>query len=283
MRTIKFQLNGKAREVDAWPDQPLLEVLRETFKLKSLKSGCAPQRECGACLALIDGQPKVTCAVRVEQVEGRSVVTLEGVAEAERRLLADAFQVAAGLQCGFCTPGLALRVKWMTDQGERLTRAEIARLIDGHLCRCTGYVKIIDAIELIQAVKLGAALPPPVADGGVGRPLQRYQGGELALGERAYVADVDAPGLLYGALVLSPHARARIVRIDVARALARPGVVAVATARDVPGDRWVGQIYADWPCFVAEGEEARCVGDVLAAVAAETLRIAREAAGLIEV
>ena len=283
MRTIKFQLNGKAREVDAWPDQPLLEVLRETFKLKSLKSGCAPQRECGACLALIDGQPKVTCAVRVEQVEGRSVVTLEGVAEAERRLFADAFQVAAGLQCGFCTPGLALRVKWMTDQGERLTRAEIARLIDGHLCRCTGYVKIIDAIELIQAVKLGAALPPPVADGGVGRPLQRYQGGELALGERAYVADVDAPGLLYGALVLSPHARARIVRIDVARALALPGVVAVATARDVPGDRWVGQIYADWPCFVAEGEEARCVGDVLAAVAAETLRIAREAAGLIEV
>jgi xanthine dehydrogenase molybdenum-binding subunit len=283
MRTIKFQLNGEARQVEAWPDEPLLDVLRETFKLKSLKSGCAPQRECGACLALIDGQPKVTCAIRIEQVEGRSVTTLEGVADAERRLYSDAFQAAAGLQCGFCTPGLVLRIKWMTDQGERLTRAEIARVLDGHLCRCTGYAKIIDAVELIQAAKLGGAAPAMVDNGGVGQPLKRYQGGELALGERPFVADVDAPGLLYGVVALSAHARARIVKIDVAKALALPGVVAVATAKDVPGERWIGQIYADWPCFVAEGEEARCVGDVLAAVAAETPRIAREAAKLVEV
>src|SRR5208282_3275593 len=170
------------------------------FKLKSLKSGCAPQRECGACLALIDGQPKVTCAVRIEQVEGRSVTTLEGVAEDERRLYADAFQAAAGLQCGFCTPGFVLRIKWMTDQGEKLTRAEIARVLDGHLCRCTGYANIIDAVELIQAAKLGGAAPAVVENGGVGQPLKRYQGGELALGERPFVADVDAPGLLYGVL-----------------------------------------------------------------------------------
>ena len=150
MKAIKFQLNGEAREIEAWPDQSLLEVLREGFKLKSLKAGCSQQRECGACLALIDGQPKVTCAVRVAQVEGRSITTLEGVSDNERRLYADAFQVAAGLQCGFCTPGLVLRIKWMTDQGQKLSRAEIARLIDGHLCRCTGYVKIIDAVELIQ-------------------------------------------------------------------------------------------------------------------------------------
>ena len=283
MRTIKFQLNGEARRVEAWPDEPLLDVLRETFKLKSLKSGCAPQRECGACLALIDGQPKVTCAVRIEQVEGRSVTTLEGVAEDERRLYADAFQAAAGLQCGFCTPGFVLRIKWMTDQGQRLSRAEIARVLDGHLCRCTGYAKIIDAVELIQTAKLGGAAPAVVDNGGVGRPLKRYQGAELALGERPFVADVDAPGLLYGAVALSAHARARIVKIDVAKALALPGVAAVATAKDVPGQRWIGQIYADWPVFVAEGEEARCVGDVLAAVAAETPRIAREAAKLIEV
>jgi xanthine dehydrogenase molybdenum-binding subunit len=284
MRTIKFQLNGEAREVEASPDQPLLEVLRETFKLKSLKAGCAPQRECGACLALIDGLPTMTCAVKIAKVEGQSITTLEGVSESERRLYADAFQVAAGLQCGFCAPGLALRIKWLTDMGEKLPRGEIARLLDAHLCRCTGYVKIIDAVELIQMVKLGGgALPPAVEDGRVGRPLKRYQGGELALGERPFVADVDAPGMLYGALVLSAHARARIVKIDVAKALALPGVAAVATARDVPGERWIGQIYADWPCFVAEGEEARCVGDVLAAVAAESPRVAREAAKLVAV
>ena len=96
MKTIKFHLNGEAREIEAWPDQPLIEVLRESFKLKSLKAGCAPQRECGACLALIDGPPQVTCAVRIAQVEGRSITTLEGVSDNERRLYADAFQVAAG-------------------------------------------------------------------------------------------------------------------------------------------------------------------------------------------
>ena len=141
----------------------------------------------------------------------------------------------------------------MTDQGQRLSRAEIARVLDGHLCRCTGYAKIIDAVELIQTAKLGGAAPAVVENGGVGQPLKRYQGAELALGERPFVADIDAPGLLYGAVVLSAHARARIVRIDVAKALALPGVVAVATAKDVPGDRWIGQIYADWPVLRRRG------------------------------
>ncbi len=284
MKTIQFTLNGKPRQFETEPDRLLIEALRETFAIKSVKSGCSPQRECGACLILFDGQPKLACAVRAEQVQGRSIVTLEGVSDNERRLYADAFQAAAGLQCGFCTPGFVLRIKWMTDQGERLTRAEIARLIDGHLCRCTGYVKIIDAIELIQEAKLGGgALPAIVEDGGVGKSLRRYQGAELALGERPFVVDIDAPGLLHGALVLSPHARARVQRIDVSKARAAPGVVAVATAADVPGDRWVGQIVPDWPVFVAEGEEARYVGDVLAAVAAETPRLAREAAALVAV
>ena len=284
MKTIQFTLNGKPRRFETEPDRLLIETLRETFTIKSVKSGCSPQRECGACLILFDGQPKLACAVRAEQVQGRSIVTLEGVSDNERRLYADAFQAAAGLQCGFCTPGLVLRIKWLTDQGERLTRAEIARLIDGHLCRCTGYVKIIDAIELIQEAKLGGgALPAIVEDGGVGKPLRRYQGAELALGDRPFVADIDAPGLLHGALVLSPHARAKVQRIDVSKARAAPGVVAVATAADVPGDRWVGQIIPDWPVLVAEGEEARYVGDVLAAVAAETPRLAREAAALVAV
>ena len=284
MKTIQFKLNGEARQFEAWPDQLFVEALRETFKIRSVKAGCSPQRECGSCLMLLDGQPKLACAVRAEQVQGRSVMTLEGVSDNERRLYADAFQAAAGLQCGFCTPGLVLRIKWMTDQGERFKRAEIARLIDGHLCRCTGYKKIIDAVELIQDAKLGgAALPAIVVDGGVGTSLRRYQSAELALGERPFVADIEAPGLIYGAVVLSAHARARIVRIDVSKALALAGVAAVATAADVPGDRWVGQIHADWPVFVAEGEEARYVGDVLAAVAADTPRRAREAAALVEV
>jgi selenium-dependent xanthine dehydrogenase len=283
METFSFRLNGEDRQVLAWPDEPLLEVLRDKCGIKSVKAGCGPQRECGCCLALIDGSPKVTCSVRIAQAANHAILTLEGVSDNERRLYADAFQAAAGLQCGFCTPGLVLRIKWMTDQGRTLSRPEIARVLDGHLCRCTGYVKIIDAVELIQTAKQGGALPEVIDNGGVGKCLRRYQGDALALGTRPFIADIDVPDMLYGAVLLSPHARARVIRIDTTRALAVPGVAVVATARDVPGDRWVGQIIADWPCFVAEGEEVRCVGDVVAAVAAKSMRIAREAAQFVEV
>ncbi|HUK66824.1 MAG TPA: selenium-dependent xanthine dehydrogenase [Anaeromyxobacteraceae bacterium] len=282
-RTLSFRLNGIPRRAETWPGESLLEVLREKYRCTSLKDGCAPQGQCGCCLALVDGQPKVSCAVPAEKVEGKSVLTLEGVSEAERKLYADAFQAAAGLQCGFCTPGLVLRIKWLTDQARALSRADIARALDGHLCRCTGYVKIVDAVELIVAAKREGRLPLPVEEGGVGVPLRRYQGAELALGTRAFVADLEAPGLLHGAVVLSPHARARVVKVDVDGARAHPGVHAVLTAREVKGDRFVGLIYPDWPVLVAEGEEVRCVGDVLAAVAAHTPQAAREAAKLVSV
>ena len=283
MKTIAFNLNGQPRQAEVRPGQSLLEVLRHGFQICSVKDGCAPQGQCGACLALVDGAPKNSCAVPAEKVDGKSILTLEGVSAAERKVYADAFQAAAGVQCGFCTPGLTLRIKWLTDPERLVSRAEIAKALDGHLCRCTGYVKIIDAVELIQAAKHGGPQPAPVADGGVGKRLQRYQGGELALGARPFVADLDAPGLLHGAVLLSRHARARVLRIDTSKARAAPGVVAVATARDIPGDRWVGLLYQDWPCFVAEGEEVRAVGDVLAAVAAESPHAAREAAKLVEV
>ena len=281
--TISFHLNGTAREASPRPGESLLELLRETFRITSPKDACAPQGQCGCCLVLIDGNPKTSCSVPAAKVDGKQVLTLEGVPEVERQLYAKAFQVAAGVQCGFCTPGLTLRIKWLTDQEKPLGRAEIARALDGHLCRCTGYVKIIDAVELIQSVKRGGTLPEPVADGGVGASLARWKGGELVLGTRPFVADLSFPGMLHGAVTLSAHARARVVRIDTSKARALPGVVAVATAKDVPGDRWVGLVYKDWPVLVAEGEEVRAVGDVVAAVAAESAAVAREAAALVEV
>lgn len=283
VKSFSFVLNGVPQQVQAHADQSLLEVLREECKVTSVKNACAPQGQCGCCLALVNGAPKNACAVPMEKVEGKSVLTLEGVSEEERKLYADAFQAAAGLQCGFCTPGFVLRIKWMTDRDRPMARADIAKALTGHLCRCTGYVKIIDAVELIYAAKKNGSSPAQVMDGGVGAKLRRYQGDQLALGARPFVADMEAPDMLHGALVLASHARARVVRIDASRAVAHPGVVRVALAQDVPGDRWVGQLYADWPCIVAEGEEVRYVGDVLAVVAARTPRIAREAAALVQV
>ena len=281
--SIEFTLNGSRRRVATRPGESLLETLRERCAITSPKDGCRPQGQCGCCLALVDGKPKVTCAMAAASADGTEILTLEGVASAERRQLADAFAAAAGLQCGFCIPGIALRAKYLTDRNPTPTRAEIARGIDVHLCRCTGYVKIVDAIELFARAKRGEPVPPPCSDGRVGRPLARVGAAGNTLGERAYVDDLVVPGMLHGAVVLSPHARARVRHIDTTRARGLPGVHAVATAADVPGERWYGLIYNDWPGFVAPGEEVRCVGDVLAAVAAEDRHTAREAAALVAV
>ncbi|MCX4244759.1 selenium-dependent xanthine dehydrogenase [Paraliomyxa miuraensis] len=283
MSDVSFTLNGRPVQIETRPDETLLEALRGRCGILSTKDGCSPQGQCGCCLAVVDGAAKTTCAMPAAKVAGRQVVTLEGVPQADRELIARSFVAAAGLQCGFCIPGIALRAKHLVDKNDSPSREEIAKAIDGHLCRCTGYVKIIDAIDLYARARRGQADPQPSTDGRVGQDLARYQGERMSLGERPYVDDMTREGMLHGVLVLSPHARARVVRIDTSRARALPGVAAVATAADVPGKRWYGLILEDWPGFVAEGEEVRCVGDVVAAVAAETVAIAREAAALVDV
>jgi len=283
MSDVSFTLNGRLVQIQTVPGETLLEALRHRCGIISTKDGCAPQGQCGCCLAVVDGAAKTTCAMPADKAAGREVLTLEGVPQAERELIAKSFVAAAGLQCGFCIPGIALRAKHLLDKHPSPSRAEIGKAIDGHLCRCTGYVKIIDAIELLARARRGEVEPTPVTDGRVGQSLARIHGERMALGDRPYVDDMTREGLLHGALTLSPHARAKVIKIDTSRARALPGVVAVATAADVPGERWYGLILKDWPGFVAEGEEVRCVGDVLAAVAAVDVATARKAAALVEV
>jgi selenium-dependent xanthine dehydrogenase len=283
MSQISFTLNGEQRSVAVRDDESLLETLRQKCGVRSTKDGCAPQGQCGCCLALVDGKPKVTCAQKAQKADGAEILTLEGVSAEERRLIGESFVAAAGLQCGFCIPGFALRAKSIVDKNPTPTREEIAKAIDVHLCRCTGYIKIIDAVELYAKARRGEGDPVMCDDGRVGQPLRRYRGLAMTMGDRPYVADMDVDGLLEGVVVLSEHPRARVVSIDTSKALALDGVSAVVTAEDVPGERWVGMIYNDWPSLVAVGEEVRCVGDVVAAVAAIDADTARRAAALVEV
>ena len=280
---IEFELNGAPCTVDVRPGEWFLETLRERCGVTSVKNGCMPQGQCGACVALVGGTPKTTCAMPAKVAHGKQVITLEGLPAQERTMIADCFAAVGGVQCGFCIPGIALRAKAITDRDPSPTREAIARALDLHLCRCTGYVKIIDAIVLLAAVKRGEPMPAACTDGRVGQSLTRVGAAHSALGERLFVDDLRLPGLLHGALALSPHPRARVVKIDTTRARALPGVRAVATAADVPGERWYGLLYQDWPGFVAQGEEARCVGDVIAAVAADDRHTAREAAKLVDI
>jgi xanthine dehydrogenase molybdenum-binding subunit len=284
---VNFKLNGEDVSVEPHPDETLLDTLRERCGVTSPKDGCQPQGQCGCCLALVDSGkgPKAltTCTINASRAEGKEITTLEGLPASERELIWKSFVAAAGLQCGFCIPGIALRANFIVGRNPNPTRAEIAKGIDVHLCRCTGYTKIIDAIDLYARAKRGEAIPEPVESGRVGDRYRRYRGDQLTLGDRDYVADMTRDGMLFGAVKLSDHARAKVVAIDTSKAEALDGVVRVATAADVPGERWYGLLYKDWPGFVAAGEETRCVGDFIAAVVAVDERTAREACDLIDV
>ncbi len=280
---MDFRLNGRAVSAHPPDDQSLLELLREDFGLRSVKDGCAPEGSCGACTVIVDGRAVVSCAQKATRVEGKRVVTLEGLPEDGRRLWAECFVAAGASQCGYCSPGIVMKAEALLGKQPDPSREEVARALLGNLCRCTGYVKVIDAVELVAAARRGEPVPKPDGSGRVGSRAARYQGSELALGDRPFVGDLTAPGMLYGALRFSDHPRARVLRIDTSRAEAHPGVVAVVTAADVPGERTQGALTRDWRQLVAGGETTAYVGDVIAAVAAETRRAAREAAALVDV
>ena len=274
----QFSLNGRSVEVGDHPS--LLAALREELDITSPKDGCSPSGQCGCCTVLIDGKASVSCQISPEKVAGKSITTLEGIDPAERERFSTAFAATGALQCGFCTPGILVRVKALIDKkGSALTRDEAARFLGAHLCRCTGYSKILDAVEILASGETSEAVLPT----GIGTRGARYQGTELALGDRDYVDDIRVPGMLHGALRLADHARADVIKIDTSGALGVPGVEAVFTAADLPGDLRVGIIYTDWPVFIPEGGRTSYLGDVLAIVVADSRQTAREAAKLIDV
>ncbi|NNE95657.1 MAG: selenium-dependent xanthine dehydrogenase, partial [Acidimicrobiales bacterium] len=262
---VSLVVNGEAVEVSSH-HASLLGALREELGLTAAKDGCAPSGQCGCCTVLIDGKARVSCQTPLEKVAGKEITTLEGFDEVERDRLASAFAAAGALQCGFCTPGILVRVKALLDQkGSDLTKDVTAGRLGAHLCRCTGYTKIFDAVEMLTHGQI-PAIELPV---GIGKSGTKYEATELALGDRGYIDDMKVEGMLHAALHLTEHARADIVAIDTSAAKAFPGVVDVFTGGDVPGELRVGLIHKDWPVFIPEGGRTSYYGDVLAIVVAE--------------
>ena len=276
-------LNGRPVSVSPREGMSLLELLREELGVTSVKDGCAPEGSCGACTVLVNGKAVVSCAQKATRAANRDVVTQDGLAAEERERWADGFVVSGASQCGFCSPGIIMKAEGLLAKTAMPSRGEIGKALAGNLCRCTGYLKIVDAVELVARSRAGEPMPPIDLSGRVGSRTGRYEGRELALGDKPYINDLTAPGMLHGALRFSDHPRARVVRISTDRARAHPGVVAVLLAGDVPGERVQGAITKDWPQLVAEGEVTRYVGDVLAVVLAETRHGAREAAAMLDV
>jgi len=290
-----------------------LEVLREECNVVSPKNGCAPEGACGCCAVLVDGQPVLACLRKPEHMAGHDIVTLEGVPEDMRRVLSEAFLLEGAVQCGFCIPGIVVRASGLLRQGRTHDRDAIAKSLDAHLCRCTGYARIIDAIQTAGEAwcahkepdhkqlpsreprrhcyfgeEFGLTRNLALQNGhkranGIGTSPSRYLGIEQALGEKPFIDDMRVPGMLHAAPVLSPHPRAKVLAIDTTAAQAMPGVERIFTATDVPGHRGTGLAIPDLPIFVAVGETTCCVGDILALVVADTMYHARQAAEKIKV
>jgi selenium-dependent xanthine dehydrogenase len=280
---MDFTLNGKPMSLPEVEGETLLALLRDRCGITSAKDGCAPEGSCGACTVLVEGKAVVSCAQPASRAAGREVTTLEGLSPDDRALWADSFVASGASQCGFCSPGMVMKAESLLRRNASPSRPQVTAALAGNLCRCTGYVKIVDGVLLAAAARQGAPIPQTDNSGRVGARAARYHGRELALGDKPYINDMTMPGMLHGALRFSDHPRARIVSIDVARARAYPGVVAVLTAADVPGDRTQGELTKDWVQIYAAGETTRYVGDVLAMVAAQTRAAARAAAELVDV
>lgn len=270
---VAFVVNGTP--VTVRRDHPhLLAALREELDITSPKDGCSPSGQCGCCTVLVDGKAIVSCQQSVDKVADTNITTLEGVSQVERDAFANAFAACGGLQCGFCIPGIIVRAKAQIDKkGAALKREDMARHLGAHLCRCTGYVKILDAIDTV-AKNLS---PEIVSSGGLGVRVAKYEANELALGDRGYIDDMRITGLLHASLVFTKHARAEVLSIDTSEALSRPGVKAVFTAQDIPGELMMGIIYKDWPVMIPVGGFTSYAGDVLAIVVADSRLNARNA------
>ena len=275
-----LEINGT--RVTTTRDANLLEFLREDMNLTSVKNGCS-EGACGACMVLVDGKAQRSCLLKLDKLDGKKVVTVEGLSGREKDVFAYAFANAGAVQCGFCMPGMVMSAKGLVDGHPEPTHDDIAKGLASNLCRCTGYVKIEKAIvDSARILREGAAVPAvPEVTGGVGLCVERSDARGKVLGTGKYVDDMKVPGMLHGAVLRPPKARVLVKGIDATEALAMPGVKAVLTAADVPGERLQGHIIHDWPAMIAVGEETRYVGDAIALVAAESRKIAKEAAAKI--
>ncbi|MCQ2419840.1 MAG: selenium-dependent xanthine dehydrogenase [Clostridia bacterium] len=279
-----FFVNGT--EVTVNKNQKLLRYLRDELHITSAKDGCS-EGACGACTVLIDGEPIRACTPDTDSLEGRQILTVEGLSDYEKDLYTYAYGEAGAVQCGFCIPGMVLCTKALLDKNPDPTEAEMRYAIRNNYCRCTGYVKIIAAMKLAARLKReGSAIPQPGdTSWQVGANVHRLDVPEKVLGYGKYPDDWYIEGMTYGGAVRSQYARARVLSIDTSKAKAMEGVLAVLTAEDIPtgGQNKVGHIQKDQYTLVPVGSLTHFLGDAVALVVAKDQQTLEKAKKLVKV
>jgi len=282
-KKIEFVLNGSTKIFTGDSELSLLKYLREVVGITSVKDGCSGQAACGACMVEVNGKAVLSCVTKMKKLNGAKITTIEGFPESLKEYLAKSFVSKGAVQCGFCSPGFLTRTKVLLENNPNPSRDEIVEALKFNVCRCTGYIKVVEAIETARdSINENREIElSKVA--GIGGDIPKYRAYEKALGINPFVDDLKFDDILYSALKFSDYPRAKIVKIDIEKAEKSEGVVAVITGKNIPGERFTGLIKKDWPLMVMEGETTRYIGDVLAGVIADTEENARKAISLIEI
>ncbi|MEE1087096.1 MAG: selenium-dependent xanthine dehydrogenase [Schaedlerella sp.] len=276
-----FYVNGQ--QVQTNEKKKLLRFLRDDLKLTSVKDGCS-QGACGACTVLIDGETCKSCVPDTTILEGRHIVTVEGLSDWEKEVFTYAYGEAGAVQCGFCIPGMVICTKGLLDKNLNPTEDEIKYALRNNYCRCTGYVKIIAAIKLAAEIMRTGVIPGKTADDWkLGSRVHRLDVEEKVLGYGQYPDDFYSDDMLYAGVVRSKHPRARVLSIDTAKAKALAGVEAVLTADDIPGENMIGHLKHDQYTLVPVGELTHYLGDAIVLIAAKDRATLEKAKKLVKI
>jgi xanthine dehydrogenase molybdenum-binding subunit len=284
---MRLWVNDVAVDVEPAPGEMLSTLLRERLGLTGTKVGCN-EAECGICTVLLDNEPVLSCTLPAPKAANRHVRTIEGVATNEGlHPLQEAFVVHGAVQCGFCIPGQIMAALPLLEENPNASDEEIRQALKDTLCRCAGYPTIVRAVQAAGAkMDHGAAIEPPKlaemeSTEVVGHIFTRPDAVAKVTGKALYTDDFSYPGMLIGKTLRAgvPHATLTHLETEAARQL--PGVRALLTAADIPGEKNHGLVVKDWPALVGIGEKIRYVGDAVALVAADTEEIARRALALI--
>lgn len=278
---VIVKVNGKKYET--YEDKTLLRFLRDDLHITSVKDGCS-QGACGTCTVLVGDSKKLSCTQKLSKLKDEEILTIEGLTELEKKAFVHAFSKAGAVQCGFCIPGMVMSGAAIIRKNPNPSEDEIKAGIKQNICRCTGYVKIIEGIKLASEIINGnIEITSDEKDRvKVGDEFIRIDAHDKVLGIGEYVDDMIFEDMKVGSAIRSKFPRAKVLKIDTTKAEALPGVVGVLTAKDVPNNK-VGHIFQDWDVFIQEGDITRYEGDAICLVVAENDKILAEAKKLVEI
>lgn len=273
MKKVAFKINGRAHQFVIGKDLVLIDLLRKDLRLTGTKQSCDRKGQCGACTVIVNGKAIRSCLTKVVELDGAEVITIEGLGTPQSpHLIQEAFVLAGAVQCGFCTPGMIIAAKALLDENVNPTVDDIKKALRRNLCRCTGYKKIIEAVQLAGRFLRGELMPdqvrPNQSQGLIGVSHPRPSAMIKACGVAEFAADIQVTGAAELAAVHSPHAHALINSIDTSAAEKMAGVIGVMTAKDIKGTNRLKYFVADRPILC--DAKVRFIGDPVAAVLAET-------------